>query len=85
MDVSQSKKFAGKRKLVTRLLFVVYQEHDEGGPAGMNRMQKKNDAQRKKRNEIKRKKERKEQRERTNDSQAAEGTRDEGHERTRLL
>lgn len=48
MDVSQSKKFAGKRKLVTRLLFVVYQEHDEGGPAGMNRMQKKNDAQRKK-------------------------------------
>lgn len=56
MDVSQSKKFAGKRKLVTRLLFVVYQEHDEGGPAGMNRMQKKNDTQRKKKERNKKEK-----------------------------
>lgn len=46
--------------------------------APLNRMQKKSDAR------VKEKKER-EQRERTNDSQAAEGTRDEGHERTRLL
>lgn len=60
----------------------MYQEHDEGGTerAPLNRMQKKSDAR------VKEKKEReREQRERTNDSQAAEGTRDEGHERTRLL
>ena len=47
-------------------------------------MQKKSDARVKEKKERKRERER-EQRERTNDSQAAEGTRDEGHERTRLL
>lgn len=60
----------------------MYQEHDEGGTAGTVESYAKEERCASK--GEKRERER-EQRERTNDSQAAEGTRDEGHERTRLL
>ena len=64
----------------------MYQEHDEGGTAGTVESYAKEErcASKREKREKERERER-EQRERTNDSQAAEGTRDEGHERTRLL
>lgn len=60
----------------------MYQEHDEGGTAGTVESYAKEERCASKREKRERERE---QRERTNDSQAAEGTRDEGHERTRLL